>query len=96
MSFDELLSGAEPLHIDGRDILIKVDQERRNHSVHVGLCESCRFVRRIESDRGSIFYLCQRSLTDGAFPKYPRLPVLLCRGYDPLDENHPQESSSEE
>ena len=50
----------------------------------VGLCADCRFMRRIESDRGSIFYLCERSATDERFPKYPRLPVLRCVGYEPL------------
>jgi hypothetical protein len=44
----------------------------------------CRFMRRITSDRGSIFYLCERSATDERFPKYPRLPVLRCVGYEPL------------
>jgi hypothetical protein len=72
-----------------------MDQKSRNDSVQVGLCENCKFVRRMESDRGSIFYMCQRSLTDATFPKYPRLPVLLCRGYVPLDEDRPQESTSE-
>jgi hypothetical protein len=50
----------------------------------VGLCTDCRFMRRIETDRGSIFYLCERSATDATFPKYPRLPVLLCAGYERL------------
>jgi hypothetical protein len=40
-------------------------------------------MRRIESDRGSAFYLCGRSVSDQRFPKYPRLPVLQCEGYDP-------------
>ena len=39
-------------------------------------------MRRVESDRGSIFYLCERFFTDPAYPKYPRLPVLECRGYE--------------
>ena len=47
----------------------------------VGLCADCRFARIVESDRGSTFYLCQQSLTDPSFPKYPRLPVLSCSGY---------------
>jgi hypothetical protein len=46
------------------------------------LCADCRFMRRIESDRGSTFYLCERSATDANFPKYPRLPVLQCAGYE--------------
>ena len=52
--------------------------------VRLGLCADCRFMRQITSDRGSIFYQCQLSATDPTFPKYPRLPVLHCTGYDPL------------
>jgi hypothetical protein len=37
----------------------------------------------ITSDRGSTFYLCGRSADDPGFPKYPRLPVIQCPGYDP-------------
>jgi hypothetical protein len=49
----------------------------------VGLCEDCSHSRRITSDRGSRFYLCQRSLTDASFRKYPPLPMLQCSGYEP-------------
>ena len=52
-----------------------------------GLCASCRHVRTIRSDRGSVFYLCRRSLTDPGYPQYPRLPVLFCRGYEAADSN---------
>jgi hypothetical protein len=48
----------------------------------VGLCATCRFVRRVVSDRGSVFYFCERSLTDAEFAKYPRLPVRECAGYE--------------
>jgi len=58
-----------------------VEQGEPNHKARVGLCETCKFMRRIESDRGSIFYMCLLSLTDASFPKYPRLPVLNCGGY---------------
>jgi hypothetical protein len=37
----------------------------------------------IRNTRGSSFSLCERSKDDPAFPKYPRLPVLECRGYEP-------------
>jgi GNAT superfamily N-acetyltransferase len=47
-----------------------------------GLCASCHHVERIVSARGSTFYLCQRSRTDARFPKYPRLPVRACAGYE--------------
>ena len=47
-----------------------------------GLCGDCRSAERIESARGSVFYLCQRSFTDATFPKYPQLPVVACLGYE--------------
>ncbi len=47
----------------------------------VGLCTSCKHVRRISSERGSVFFLCRLSAVDPRFPKYPRLPVLSCSGY---------------
>jgi GNAT superfamily N-acetyltransferase len=36
----------------------------------------------VDSARGSRFYLCGRSHTDPRFPKYPRLPVRDCAGYE--------------
>ena len=47
-----------------------------------GLCDSCLHARTIESAKGSEFLLCQRSATDPSYPKYPRLPVLSCPGYE--------------
>ena len=38
-------------------------------------------MRRVVSDRGSVFLRCQLALTDRKFPKYPHLPVLKCSGY---------------
>jgi hypothetical protein len=55
---------------------------------HAGLCTDCRHTQRIESARGSIFYLCKRSAADPEFPKYPRLPVVQCRGYEPEVEGN--------
>jgi hypothetical protein len=52
----------------------------------VGLCASCQHMRRIKSDRGSVFYLCELSKVDPRFPKYPRLPVLSCEGYEKREE----------
>lgn len=62
-----------------------VSQQKNASRPHgIGLCADCRFMRLIESDRGSKFYLCERSATDARFPKYPRLPVLQCTGYERL------------
>lgn len=47
----------------------------------VGLCLTCAHSRKIESDRGSLFFLCKLSEANPAFPKYPRLPVFSCPGY---------------
>ena len=48
-----------------------------------GLCGGCRHARRIETARGSRFWLCERSFEDPAFPRYPALPVLRCAGFEP-------------
>jgi hypothetical protein len=54
----------------------------RDERARAGLCADCRHARRVDSARGSRFYLCGRAASDPAFPKYPRLPVLACRGYE--------------
>jgi len=51
-----------------------------------GLCATCVHARRVESARGSVFWLCARSAEDPRFPRYPRLPVLRCPGFEPLPE----------
>jgi hypothetical protein len=38
------------------------------------------------SDRGSVFYLCKLSAVDKKFPKYPKLPVLNCEGYEKIEK----------
>jgi hypothetical protein len=55
-----------------------------------GLCDDCIHQRIVRNTRGSVFSLCERSRTDPSYPRYPRLPVLECRGYEPVTE----ESSS--
>ena len=47
-----------------------------------GLCDSCRHQRIVRNRRGSIFSLCERSQTEPEYPKYPRLPVERCPGYE--------------
>jgi hypothetical protein len=46
-----------------------------------GLCASCGHAAVIRSDRGSVFLQCRLGLSDPSFPKYPRLPVLICKGW---------------
>jgi hypothetical protein len=68
---------------------------QRRSGQNAGLCEHCRFKRLITSDRGSVFYMCEKSATDASFPKYPRLPVRQCRGYEPAEATaHPNPMSS--
>ena len=50
-----------------------------------GLCGSCVHARVITSGHGSVFSLCQLSAVDPSFPRYPALPVLRCRGYEPVE-----------
>jgi len=47
------------------------------------LCDSCVHQRIVKNTRGSSFSLCERSRTNAAFPRYPRLPVTHCRGHEP-------------
>jgi hypothetical protein len=35
----------------------------------------------VRNTRGSTFSLCRRSREDPAYPRYPRVPVLSCPGY---------------
>lgn len=46
-----------------------------------GLCARCQHARRIVSGKGSEFWRCSLSERVAGWPKYPRLPVLRCRGY---------------
>jgi hypothetical protein len=67
---------------------VSEDQRRESKNeklkAAVGLCADCQFMRVVESDRGSTFYRCDLSAIDARFPKYPRLPVLHCAGYERL------------
>lgn len=55
-----------------------------------GLCDSCRHQRLVPNTRGSVFSLCERSRTDPAYPRYPRLPVLSCPGFEPVPPPAPE------
>jgi hypothetical protein len=58
---------------------------------HIGLCLNCEYARSVEAKESTVYFLCQRSLTDPSFPKYPRLPVLRCSGYAEFqDAEHPK------
>ena len=50
--------------------------------VKAGLCDSCKHQKIVRSGRGSVFSMCLRHRTDERFPKYPRIPVESCPGYE--------------
>lgn len=50
-----------------------------------GLCATCRHAAVLAS-RSSVFLRCGMAEVDPAFPRYPRLPVLACRGYARTEE----------
>jgi amidase len=63
-------------------------QERRpphrpGHDPSAGLCDSCDHQQVVRNTRGSVFSLCRRSRSEPErFPRYPRLPVTTCDGYE--------------
>ena len=61
-----------------------------------GLCDSCVHQTVVRNTRGSSFSLCERSKTDPRYPKYPRVPVLSCPGYErrPAQPVEPGRSST--
>ena len=61
----------------------------RGEFTQVGLCVRCRHARVVETPR-SRFWRCGLSDVDPGFPRYPRLPVLECRGYEPAAEDEPE------
>ena len=50
--------------------------------VSSGLCGSCRHARVVRSAKGGAFSRCELSVRDERFPKYPRLPVIVCTGHE--------------
>ena len=54
-------------------------------ATRLSLCETCGWVRVVTTPRGSRFWMCKRSQSDPAFPKYPSQRVAGCGGYEPAD-----------
>jgi hypothetical protein len=46
-----------------------------------GLCATCRHSALVPGAR-SQFWMCKLSAVDASFPRYPRLPVVQCSGYE--------------
>jgi hypothetical protein len=54
----------------------------RAAGVGAGLCDRCTHQQIVHNTRGSSFSLCRRSREDPAYPRYPRVPVLECAGFE--------------
>jgi len=46
-----------------------------------GLCAECAYLQVLRSRR-STFIRCARHDNDSSWPRYPRLPVLHCHGFE--------------
>jgi len=71
-----------PVDLSLQDVSAGPEQQPRRGRPEVGMCASCLHRREVRNTRGSSFSLCLRSRDDPSYPRYPRLPVLSCRGYE--------------
>lgn len=53
--------------------------------VAAGLCSACRHASVKSTNRGTTYLRCTRAAWDERLPKYPRLPVLQCPGFEPKE-----------
>lgn len=49
--------------------------------IRAGLCETCKHATPVPSSKGSTFVLCDLSMTDASFARYPPLPMIQCGGF---------------
>jgi hypothetical protein len=47
-----------------------------------GLCEACKHAKLNETRRGTAYLRCTRAAWDTTLPRYPRLPVTQCAGFE--------------
>jgi len=52
-----------------------------------GLCVACQHAKLNETRRGTAYLRCTRAAWDTRLPRYPRLPVTQCVGFDPADRS---------
>jgi len=48
-----------------------------------GLCRSCAHALLRGTFRGTVYLRCGAASVESGLPKYPRLPVEACDGYQP-------------
>lgn len=51
-------------------------------SVLAGLCADCANAKKLRTKIDAVIYLCGLAAVQAKFPKFPRLPVLACAGYE--------------
>lgn len=56
-------------------------------AVQPGLCGICRHVSRNDTRRGTVYFRCTRAQWDARLVRYPRLPVVACAGFEPMEES---------
>jgi hypothetical protein len=47
-----------------------------------GLCRACQHPKLNQTRRGTTYLRCTRAEWDSTLPRYPRLPVIECAGFD--------------
>lgn len=62
------------------------DMALRKLGAEPGLCGECAHARLNETRRGTAYLRCARAAWDAALPRYPRLPVTACTGYERRQE----------
>jgi hypothetical protein len=55
--------------------------EKPDLATTVGLCARCRYALAKSGAQGSTFWRCSLADTNSEMTRYPRLPVLGCRGF---------------
>jgi len=76
-------------HVRNRTKAVVSEMKLTGADMNAGLCENCRYVKRLANNRGSVFYMCEKASSDPRFPRYPRLPVLRCTGFELNESNAP-------
>jgi propionyl-CoA synthetase len=61
----------------------KPDDAWRKLGADPGLCAACRHAKLNETRRGTVYLRCTRAAWDASLPRYPRLPVTDCAGFEP-------------
>ena len=61
----------------------KPDDARRKLGADPGLCAACQHAKLNETRRGTAYLRCTRAAWDASLPRYPRLPVTDCAGFEP-------------